>query len=121
MTGAPPPTVWQPVGKVLTEASLAEDPPRAEVEPMVEEEEEATTAEEEESRRSRATRGTKEFVQPSKAAALSLRGGDFGDIITIYSSPNYNSKQMHGEVTKVMQSVDVTEDGKARCHPHTSL
>ena len=47
-------------------------------------------------RDSRPTRGTPVVVWPTKGDALSLQAGEYGNIITVYAAPNYNSKKMHG-------------------------
>ena len=60
---------------------------------------------------SRQTRNTPTFTMPTKADALSLKAGQWGDIITIYEKHHLNAKKMHGEVIVLKEEVDTTTDG----------
>ena len=66
-----------------------------------------------ETRDSRPTRGTPVVVMPTKGDALSLKAGEFGEIITVFAAANYNCKKMHGEVIKMIQHMNAASEGEA--------
>jgi hypothetical protein len=99
--------------EILTEDTPIEDPPRA---PRVDlinhinQAPEVEEVEEVEAVHSRPTRGTPAVTLPTKADALQLKAGEWGDIITIFAKPNPNSKKVHGEIMVLQQEVDASDD-----------
>jgi len=95
--------------EILTKDTPMADPPRA---PRVDLTNQVGQVEVEvEEVPSRQTRNTPTFTMPTKADALSLKAGQWGDIITIFEKPNFNAKKMHGELIVLKEEVDTTTDG----------
>ena len=95
--------------EILTEDTPIEDPPCAPGVDLTNLINQAPEVEEAEAVHSRPTRGTPDINLPTKADALQLKAGEWGDIITVYSKTNLNSKKVHGEVMVLQQEVDASD------------
>ena len=98
--------------EILTEDTPFEDPPRAPRVNLINhinQAPEVEEVEEVEAVHSRPTRGTPAVTLPTKADALQLKAGEWGDIIAIYAKPNPNSKKVYGEIMVLQQEVDASD------------
>ena len=95
--------------EILTEDTPIKDPPRAPRVDLINQINQVSEVEEVEAVHSRPTRGTPDVNLPTKADALQLKAGEWGDIITVYAKPNLNSKKVHGEIMVLQQEVDASD------------